>query len=638
MVPEMDPFRIKRTGIVGAFGSKSMPDKKQHMITDLEQTGFLQQLGPAFSKLTIQVNTGVLESWRSIVNTLAEFCDVPAVLIRRLDGHHMEVLSASEFGNNPYQKGHRALLKDLYCAPVVQQKKRVLIPNILKETGDANQDAALGMVSYMGVPLLWPDNEVFGTMSLLDSKEHTYTPRFENLICKFKELAETQLAMLFKNMADRKSLEYILNNLKEGIIAHDLDRRILFYSDGAENILGFRRAEVLGKDCHEAFGQALCGSRCSFCTNDPTLENKKDHTLHITTQNGLKRMIDLSVILMKDDNHQNIGALATITDLTELIELQMDTEKIFSFSNIIGRNKKMISVFKQIRDVTDYDFPVLISGETGTGKELVAHAIHNESHRGVAPFVPINCGALPEGLIESELFGHVKGAFSGAIRDKKGRFEMADGGTVFLDEVSELPKLLQVKLLRFLQEETFEKVGGEKTISVDARVISATNKDLKQKVQDGNFREDLFYRLNVIPIMVPPLRERKTDIPLLVDHFLKQFPGHKGPQEFKIADEALSMMMDYRWPGNVRELQNCIQFSIVRCKGGMIRPMDLPLELKQVMPKKLKRGPSRKLDLLAVKEALIKTGGNKVKAAKLLGVGRATLYRFIERYPNDNLA
>ncbi len=612
-----------------------MIEKKQHIKTDeVEQTGFLQQLGSAIPKLTIQVNVSVLESWRSIVNTLAEFCDVPAVLIRRLNGRHMEVISASEPGDNPYQEGHRALLNDLYCTLVVQQKKPVLISSILKETSKTNKDTALGMVSYMGVPLLWPDGEVFGTMSLLDSKEHTYTPRFENLICKFKELAETQLAMLFKNMADRKSLEYILNNLKEGIFAHDLDRRILFYSDGAEKILGYSREEVLGKDCHEVFGEALCGSRCSFCTTDSTLEDKKDHTLHITTKNGLKRMVDMSIILMKDDNHQDIGALATITDLTELIELQLDTEKIFSFSNIIGRNKKMISVFKQIRDVTDYDFPVHISGETGTGKELVAHAIHNESHRGGAPFVPINCGALPEGLIESELFGHVRGAFSGAIRDKKGRFEMADGGTVFLDEVSELPKLMQVKLLRFLQEETFEKVGGEKTISVDARIISATNKDLKKEVENGNFREDLFYRLNVIPIAVPPLRERKTDIPLLVDHFLKQFPGHKGQKEFKIADKALSMMMDYRWPGNVRELQNCIQFSIVRCKGSMIRPMDLPLELKQFTPKKSKRGPSRKLDPLAVKEALIKTGGNKVKAAKLLGVGRATLYRFLGKHPN----
>ena len=193
----------------------------------------------------------------------------------------------------------------------------------------------------------------------------------------------------------------------------------------------------------------------------------RTHRPVIITQNGENRLIEMSVIMMKDENNQDIGVLSSFNDLTELIKLRMDSEKLFSFSNIIGRDSKMISVFKQIRNVTNYDFPVLILGETGTGKELVAHAIYNESPRGGAPFVPINCGALPEGLIESELFGHVRGAFSGAVRDKKGRFELADGGTVFLDEISELPKLMQVKLLRFLQESTFEKLGGEKTVSVD---------------------------------------------------------------------------------------------------------------------------------------------------------------------------
>ena len=200
--------------------------------------------------------------------------------------------------------------------------------------------------------------------------------------------------------------------------------------------------------------------------------------------------------------------------------------------------------------MAQYDFPVHIYGETGTGKELVANAIHNESRRGGAPFVPINCGALPEGLIESELFGHVKGAFSGAIRDKKGRFELADGGTVFLDEVAELPKQLQVKLLRFLQEGTFEKVGGERTVSVNVRVISATNKDLKKEVQPNLFREDLFYRLNVIPILIPPLRERRNDVPLLAEHFLQQVYDRKQRVMPKMSDRALAQMMDYDWPGN----------------------------------------------------------------------------------------
>jgi transcriptional regulator with PAS, ATPase and Fis domain len=247
--------------------------------------------------------------------------------------------------------------------------------------------------------------------------------------------------------------------------------------------------------------------------------------------------------------------------------------------------------------------------------------------------VPINCGALPEGLIESELFGHVKGAFSGAIREKKGRFELANKGTILLDEIAELPKLLQVKLLRFLQEGTIEKVGGEKTVSVDIRVISATNKDLKKAVKKGNFREDLFYRLNVIPIHIPPIRERKSDIPRLVDHFLSKAPIIHGQRPVRITQEALNMLMDYAWPGNVRELQNAVQFAIVRCKGKVIRPEDLPLELKGVIFEKPKRGPQRKLDAETVKAALTKTGGNKARAAKVLGVGRATLYRFLGDHP-----
>jgi transcriptional regulator with PAS, ATPase and Fis domain len=293
----------------------------------------------------------------------------------------------------------------------------------------------------------------------------------------------------------------------------------------------------------------------------------------------------------------------------------------------------MLTVFQQIEDVADYDFPVHIYGETGTGKELVANAIHIKSQCSQGPFVPINCGALPEGLIESELFGHVKGAFSGAIKEKKGRFELADGGTIFLDEVAELGKTLQVKLLRFLQEGTFEKVGGEKTVRVNVRVISATNKNLKKEVQKNNFREDLYYRLNVIPIHIPPLKERKTDIPLLTEYFLNQI-NHNGKKPVKeFSDSAIARMLDYSWPGNVRELQNTVQFSIVRTSGSVITEDDLPLELRQLTCFPVKRGPARKLDISSVRSALITTGGNKARAARQLDVGRATLYRFLSEHP-----
>ncbi len=230
----------------------------------------------------------------------------------------------------------------------------------------------------------------------------------------------------------------------------------------------------------------------------------------------------MSVTGMYDDDGAFVGVLAAFRDLTEITSLQLRLGELTSFSGIVGKDRRMLEVYEQIRNLSATDYPVHITGETGTGKELVAAAVHNESSRAGGPFVPVNCGALPEGLLESELFGHVKGAFSGAIRDKKGRFELADGGTLFLDEVSELPRHMQVKLLRVLQSSTFERVGGEKTISVDVRIISATNLDLRRQMERQNFREDLYYRLNVVPIRIPALRERKNDIPLLVSYFLEQ--------------------------------------------------------------------------------------------------------------------
>ena len=309
----------------------------------------------------------------------------------------------------------------------------------------------------------------------------------------------------------------------------------------------------------------------------------------------------MTVISMRDAEGQYTGVLTSFNDLTDIFSLKERAGELTSFGNIIGHDSKMISIFKQINEVADYDYPVHVSGETGTGKELVAAAIHSESRRGGAPLVPINCGALPEGLIESELFGHVKGAFTGAIRDKKGRFELADTGTVFLDEVTELSNNMQAKLLRFLQEGQFERVGGERTISVDVRVISATNKNLKEAVKRGQFREDLFYRLNVIPVHLPPLRERKIDIPLLSEHFLQEARQRYSKKNLKISNKAMSLMLDYRWPGNVRELQNAIQYAIVKSNNRLISADDLPLELRDLENICVRRGPSRKLDQEAVR-------------------------------------
>ena len=431
-------------------------------------------------------------------------------------------------------------------------------------------------------------------------------------------------------LADKENLERILDNLMEGIIAHDKQRRILFFNRAAEKITGYERSEVLGRDCHEAFGSPFCGGRCSFCGEPPDSWTNIDYPLNIINKQGDPRRLEMSVTGMTDDSGCFVGVLSAFRDVTDLIGLQIRLGQIKSFAGIIGQDHKMLHIFEQIRELATNDYPVYITGETGTGKELVAAAIHNESPRGGGPFVPINCGALPEGVLESELFGHVRGAFSGAIRNKKGRFELADGGTIFLDEVVDLTKSMQVKLLRVLQEGMFERVGGEDSISVNVRLISAANRDLKREVDRNNFREDLYYRLNVVPVVLPTLRERKTDIPILAEHFLQE-AGKQGQKSAGITKGALALMMDYAWPGNVRELQNAIHHGLVKCKGRMIRPDDLPLEFKIT---RSRRGRGKKLNLEAVRTALALSGGNKAKAARHLGVGRATLYRFLAEHPD----
>lgn len=487
---------------------------------------------------------------------------------------------------------------------------------------------------------------------------------------------------------DRKNLELVLDNLRDGIIAHDTRRKIIFFNRAAEKITGYLKKDVVGKDCHDIFEAPFCGERCSFCDENhiPEFSNHTDkhieYPITITTKDGELRQVEMSVTGIMDQGVLK-GVVASFKDMTEYNKLTAKAQEMTSFSGIIGRDKEMLHLFQQIRDVASYDYPVHIHGETGTGKERVAYALHNESKRGGALFVPVNCGAIPEGLVESELFGHVKGAFSGAIKERKGRFELADKGTLFLDEVAELPKQIQVKLLRFLQEGVLERVGGEKSIQVDVRIISATNRDLAQEVEKGNFRKDLYYRLNVIPIELPPLRKRRNDIPLLISHFLEMArDDNKLDSDAvvpKFSKDAVRVMMDYSWPGNVRELQNAVQFAIVRCKQGEIMPSDLPMELRNLVSNLQPVAPdsaadlprvrdlsdrlksdrlnprwqreeeeshrlqpdsymsgyySGKLDAASVKKALEITGGNKAKAARYLGVGRATLYRFLEKFPD----
>ena len=434
-----------------------------------------------------------------------------------------------------------------------------------------------------------------------------------------------KLSSLEQLAASRQNLEHILDHLQEGIIGHDRDRKIFYFNRAAEVITGYTKAEVLGKDCYEAFGAPFCGRHCSFCGAPPQTWTRTSYPINIVTKAGEPRQLRMSVVGMTDEQGGLIGVLASFQDITSLAGLKLWTEEFPGFAGLVGRDPKLVQIFKQIKTLAVNDYAVLITGETGTGKELVAAAIHSESQRSRGPFVPVNCGALPEGVVESEIFGHVKGAFSGAIRDKKGRFELAHGGTIFLDEVAELPKAMQVKLLRVLESGAFERVGGEKTVTVDVRVISATNRDLRREVEKGNFRRDLFYRLNVVPLHLPPLRERRDDIPLLVEHFLS-LAARRGQKTARFTPAALALMRQYAWPGNVRELQNVVHYALARGGGELIGPADLPPEVRQGSPKP---GPAPKLEAQAVQTALEQCGGNKAKAARLLGVGRATLYRFL---------
>jgi PAS domain S-box-containing protein len=443
-------------------------------------------------------------------------------------------------------------------------------------------------------------------------------------------------------MLQQKNMASILHSLGEGIIAHDLQRKIFFINRSAEGLTGYAAGEVLGRDCHEVFKPSFCGEECSFCDGCDIPPRQKKYTTVYLDKQGMRKEFDVRTIPLVNEVGKHIGIVTSISDQTEIRLLERTLAVEQEFWGIVGQDHKMQLIYDLVRDLGQSDFPVVITGESGTGKELVAHAIHSESSRRDKPFVAINCGALPEGTLESELFGHVRGAFTGAIRDKKGRFELADGGTLFLDEVTELTPAIQVKLLRVLQEGIVEPVGSEKSRAVNVRIISASNKNLKDLVKSGLFREDLYYRLAVVPIDIPPLRERRNDIPLIAHHCLASILEKMGRPPLQLSDEALALMVQYAWPGNVRELQNAIQFSIIKCRGERIAPECLPFEIHQglqrpspastAMQGQARIGRRPKLNEEIVRQALLRTGGNKAKAARILGVGRATLYNFLQEF------
>lgn len=433
--------------------------------------------------------------------------------------------------------------------------------------------------------------------------------------------------------------DVILDSVNEGVFTVDLDWRITAFNHAAERITGVSREDALGRPCCEVFRASICESACALRRTLGTGKPIVNATAHIVSHTGARIPIRISTALLKDRNGKLIGGVETFQDLSQIEELQKELQSRYTFEDIIGRSAVMRNLFQILPQVAESDSTVLIEGASGTGKELFARALHNLSRRGKKRFVAINCAALPDTLLESELFGHKAGAFTDARRDKLGRFALADGGTIFLDEIGDISPAMQVRLLRVLQERCIEPLGSVDPVRINVRVVAATNKDLVRLVRAGKFREDLFYRIRVVHLKLPTLRQRREDIPLLIDRLVAKFNGLQGKDIVGVSNEVLTRLMEHDYPGNVRELENIIEQAFVLCRGGLIELHHLPPELRPVTP-----GPGADLagctslesmERLLIEEALRRHHGNRRRAARDLGIDASTLYRKLKALQID---
>jgi PAS domain S-box-containing protein len=423
----------------------------------------------------------------------------------------------------------------------------------------------------------------------------------------------------------------ILDSINEAVFTVDLARRIMSFNSAAERLTRVPRLQALGRPCCEIFHSSLCREQCAMKRTLATGKPVVNATATVTNADGRHVPVRISTALLKNKGGEVIGGVETLQDLSQVEQLRKELEASYTFEDIIGRSLPMLQLFQILPQVSESESTVLIEGESGTGKELFARTIHNLSQRRKGPFVAVNCAALPDTLLESELFGYKAGAFTDAKRDKPGRFTLARGGTILLDEIGDVSPALQVRLLRVLQERQVEPLGSLKPQPVDVRVIAATNKELIKQVRTGLFRQDLFYRIRVVHLKLPPLRRRREDIPLLVDHLAAKFNHLQGKDIAGVSDQVMARLMEHDYPGNVRELENIIEQAFVLCRGGLIEAEHLPPELRQVQA----REPDGPVSLKAMErayivEALRRFQGNRSKAAKALGIDSSTLYRKIK--------
>jgi len=444
----------------------------------------------------------------------------------------------------------------------------------------------------------------------------------------------------------------IINTMNDGFMLISSKGRVMMVNTAFEHLTGYTADDIIGKPCTTLKCDAcelliVSGEENYWCALfDPTQEDIRRCRCHFVRKDGSYLSVLKNASVLRDEDGVPVGAVETLTDISELDRLDQKVTELSrrlefkeGFYGIIGTSAVMQKVYGIIEKVATSDAPVIIYGESGTGKDLVANAIHRSGRRRDRPYIPFSCAALNENVLESELFGHAKGSFTGAYRHRIGRFEAADTGEIFLDEIGDIPPSIQVKLLRVLETKAFERVGDQQPISVDVRIISATNKNLEEMIKVGKFREDLFFRINTIPIHIPPLRARKEDIPLLVSHFIRHLKGKTGKKIDSLSRSAMARFMDYSWPGNVRELKSALEYGFVVTESETIETEHLPPKIANPVASGGETAtlPSHgdEQEKQALIEALKRTGGNQTQAARILGVNRVTVWNRLRKYGID---
>ena len=427
-------------------------------------------------------------------------------------------------------------------------------------------------------------------------------------------------------------LSAILESIADGVFTIDWDWRITSFNRAAERITGVSRRRAMGQKCFDVFHANICQPACALKKTQETNREIIDLPVDILTSRGETVPISISTAVLRDERGKIIGGAETFRDLSAIEALRRELTGKYSSGDIVSKNEKIQKILSLLPAVAESNSTVLIQGPSGSGKELFARAIHSASLRSKGPYVVVSCAALPDTLLESELFGYLKGAFTDAKKDKPGRVARAEGGTLFLDEVGDISPAVQVKLLRFLQDREYEPLGAAKSRKADVRILAATNKNLVRMVEEGRFREDLYYRLNVVKLELPPLAERREDVPLLVDHFLKRFNVRMNKRIASVSPEVMQLFMRYDFPGNIRELENAMENAFVLCNGAQIREEHLPQELlnrtRAAIPGVSSAGdPLKMAERQTVLRMLEKHGGNRKKAAAELKISPVTLWR-----------